>query len=81
MMLKNLVEGIEIMRKYYDDPDEHHHTCEHDEFIMFPTDNRISEEDYEVLVALDWYQPEVANDDHEYNFYDQEESWVAPSAA
>ncbi len=81
MMLKNLLEGIAILSKYYDDPDEQNVGAEHDEFIMFPTDNGLNEEDYNTLVGLGWDQPDVENDDHDFDLYDLEESWVAPAAA
>jgi hypothetical protein len=80
-VIKDLLEGIAILSKYYEDPEGHNYTCEHDEFIMFRTQTRVDKEDYLALIDLGWDQPEAGNDDHDYDLYDEEESWVLPSSA
>lgn len=77
MKLKNLVEGIAILRPYYTDPDGYNMGCEHDEFCMFPTDKPVSTEDLAKLIELDWFQPDVKVDDLTVGDYDPEESWCA----
>jgi hypothetical protein len=79
MNLKDFKAGVEIISKYYDDADGYHIGAEHDVFYMYQTDNPITKEDLDALIAHGWFQEEVElGDDDEYKAtdYDQEEGWA-----
>lgn len=73
MNLKNLIEGINILKKYYADPDGYHLSAEHDIIYLDATLNPVSEDDIKTLFGLGWFQ-EGVSDDEPYNLY---ESWCA----
>jgi hypothetical protein len=71
--LSAFIEGLELLRPYYHDPDGFHMQAEHDEFLMFATDNPVSDVDYDRLKELGWLQTYCHDDDP----YDPEEGWKA----
>lgn len=73
MRLQAFIEGLQILSRYYHDPDGFHMEASHDEFTLFATDNPVSDVDYDRLKELGWSQTEMHDDDG----YDQEESWSA----
>ena len=82
MTLENLLEGIAILRPYYDDPNGYHVGAEHDEVWLYATDRPLSTDDVRRMRALDWGQDCDAADEDEdpeaaATEYDPEESWRA----
>ena len=75
--LRDVMEGMAILRPYYDDQDADHLGAEHDEIFMWATDRPVSPEDVLRLRELGWRQPDVEDDDEgEPGEYDPEESWA-----
>jgi len=67
MQLNRFMEGLEILRKYIDDPENPNvFSAEHDEFYVY-CDREISKADQKTLDKLGWC-------DNEDN---QENSWLA----
>jgi len=56
MNLKNFLDGINIIRKYYDDQNGYHLGAEHDQFYLYETDRFVSEKDQSLLRELGWFQ-------------------------
>lgn len=75
MNLKNFLEGVAIISKYYDNPEGYHIGADNDQIYLYATDNAITEEDISTLRDLGWFQPEVGTDD-EYSPGDGWSSWV-----
>lgn len=73
MKLNNFLEGINILRKYYKNPDGFHMGAEHDIFYMYPTDNELSQAHYKRLIELDWFQEEVGDS----GVYEPSAGWAA----
>ena len=69
MKLSNFIDGIEILRKYYDGNDGYHIGAEHDQFFMYATSTKIPETDIARLKELGWNQ--------ETEEYDENEAWYA----
>ena len=63
MDLKRFIDGIEIIRRYYNKPDGHHISAEHDAFFLYPTDRLLSADDLAAVVALGWLQEGVDFDE------------------
>ena len=80
MRLSNLVEVLNILLPYYDNPDGYHVGAEHDQFYAYATDKPLPETAVERMVELGWFQPDVDVEDGE-DFkaanYDSEEGWSA----
>lgn len=64
MKTKNIVEGLQILMPYYDQPDGYHASAEHDVLSVYPTDKPMSIDDVAKLVCLGWSQD---YDDRDYN--------------
>ena len=80
MYLKSLVEGIQILRPYYNNPDGYNMGAEHDQFYMYATDKPLPETEVKRMVDLDWFQPDVVvpdGEDYSAKFYQPEEGWSA----
>ncbi len=73
MNLKNFVDGVNLLRHYFTDPNGYHIGAEHDEFFVYATDRPVSPEDLVKLDAMGWSQPEVDEDAP----YDPAEGWRA----
>ena len=58
MNLKNIREGIDIISKYYDDPEGYHTGADHDQFYRWETDRPVSDEDKARLDELGWMYEE-----------------------
>ena len=78
MILSGLIEGIQILMKYYK-KDGWHLSAEHDEISMDPTDTPVEPADLERLCKLGWFQSGIAGDDEDFapKHYDPEEGWSA----
>lgn len=79
MNTKNLLEGIAILQRYVDNPDGYNIGAEHDQVYFYATDHPLGKEDFERLIKLNWFQPDVEEDGDEQTWeeYDQEECWSA----
>lgn len=75
MKLSELVQGIQILSTYYDDPDGYHVGAEHDVLYLYATDRPLSEEDVKSMLALGWFQESGASSEDEPEAYDAEEAW------
>lgn len=83
MVTPKIIEGLTILQKYRTDPDGYHLGAEHDVLFAFATDEPVSEEDFNQLIKLGWFQPEVWEDaedadselNEKYEGYDKGESW------
>lgn len=73
MTLRELVEGIEILRKHYNDPDGYHVGAEHDQIFLWATDTPLSEEEVAQMRELDWFQSET----NEEEGYSPDDGWSA----
>src|SRR5687768_4768735 len=73
MMLGKFIEGLEILRGYYKDPDGCHIGAEHDQFFVYATDKPLSEEDVKKMQELGWFQPESDNNGDTPPPYDPED--------
>ena len=69
MKLNNFIEGLQILQQYFDN-DGYYTSSEHDQFIVYPTDRKLSKEDVQKMKDLGWFQPD--SDD-----YNPEENWSA----
>jgi hypothetical protein len=80
MRLSNLIEGLQILQPYYDNPDGFHVGAEHYQFYAYTTDKPLPEEAVKRMVDLGWFQPDVDVDDGEYfqaKNYVADEGWSA----
>lgn len=78
MGLKNLLDGIEILRKYYNNPDGYNMAAEHDIFYMYSTDRPIINDDLMTLISLDWIQEENVDENGDFTIenYSSDEGWA-----
>jgi hypothetical protein len=83
MNIDRLIEGLQILNKYFDAPDRAFVRAEHDIIGVNNTDKPISTEDLTKLYALGWLQPDVEQPEEEEGTfsevsaeYDPDESWV-----
>lgn len=77
MKLSNFVDGLNILRPYYNDPDGYHLGAEHDEVHVYATDKPLSSEDVKKLLALGWFQPEGGAGEDTPDAYDPQGGWQA----
>lgn len=77
MKLSAFVDGINILRAYYDDPDGYHIGAEHDEFYMYATDKPVSDDDLKKLLALGWFQSDGGAHEETPQDYNPESGWMA----
>ncbi len=68
MNLRNFRTGLDILAKYYNDPDGYHLAAEHDQIFLYPTDKLVSHDHVKQLRELDWFQPVASGADGEYDF-------------
>ena len=68
MKLGNLIDGLNILRTYYDGGDGYHIGCEHDQFYAYKTDKPLTPDDQKRMVELGWFQPDggMSEDGEEY---------------
>ena len=69
MNLKNFIEGVTTLTKYCDQ-DSYQIGAGHDQFYFYATARPVSKEDYERLIELGWFQPDIRGDE-----YDPVEGW------
>jgi len=77
METASLVKGIEILLKYRKKPG-YDIGADHDVIYLYPADERLSDDDIEVMIGLGFIQ-DVDQDGGDFAFKDymEEESWYA----
>jgi uncharacterized protein YqhQ len=58
MNLKNFIDGVDILKKYYDNLGGYHLGAEHDQIYLYQTDKPLSDEDQTKMKSLKWFQPD-----------------------
>lgn len=74
MKLKEFIEGMEIISRYYKRGNHYNLGAEHDVIYLYPTDSLISRPDVEKLHKLGWLQDGCDPSKGEYH---PGESWQA----
>ena len=76
MRLSAFIDGLNILRPYYNNPNGYHIEAEHDRFYCYETDKPLTPEDVKKMRDLGWFQPEdgIDPDGGEYN---PEDGWSA----
>lgn len=76
--LKEFVDGLLILKNYYDKPDGYHLGAEHDIIYVYSTDKPLPENLVKELIDLGFHQEEIDTDggDFEVKHYDPEEGWA-----
>ena len=79
MKLSNFMQGLEILRGYYANPDGYHIGADHDVFYADKTDKPLRTNDVQKLIDLGWFQEGRTGDSDEMKAdqYDPEEGWTA----
>jgi len=72
MKLNEIIEGLKILQKYYDNPDDHHVDADHDIIYVYATQKPVSEEDLKKLHEFGFNQPGF---DAEAGEYSPDENW------
>jgi len=73
METPKIIEGLTILQKYRTDPDGFHTGAEHDQLCAYETDTPVSEEDFNRLIELGWFQPDTNSE--KYEDYTNSEVW------
>lgn len=76
----DIVNGINILLKYYEKQDGYHSGSDHDEFYMYPTIQPLTPDDLQKMIALGWIQVYQGRDysrDFSAQDYIPTESWIA----
>jgi len=69
---KQIIEGMQILLTYQDEPNGYHTGADHEVIYMYATDRPVSPEDLEKLAALGWHQ-----EGEEDGGYDEDEGWYS----
>lgn len=77
MKLGEFMDGLAILRPYYNGGDGHHISAEHDVFYAYATDKPVSPDDVSKLFALGWFQKGVKQPREGNAQYDPDEGWAA----
>ena len=80
MTVKELLDGLNVLRPYYVDPDGYTIGAEHDQIYAYSTDRPLTKEDVKRMCDLGWFQEDVeVDDDKDFgpDNYNPEESWSA----
>ena len=77
MRLNAFIEGLETLRKYYNDANGFHIGAEHDQFYAYATDKPMTDDDVALMRALDWFQPDADEDANGEFIYAHDEGWSA----
>ena len=73
METPKIIEGLTLLQKYRTDPNGSHTGAEHDQLYAYETDEPVSEEDFNRLIELGWFQPDA--DSEKYEDYREDEGW------
>lgn len=75
MKLKNFLEGITILQKYYREPDGYHLSADHDVIYLYGTETPLSEQDLAEMIKLGWFQANSEDGEFKASDYDSDEGW------
>jgi hypothetical protein len=76
MQLGNILTGIQILQKYYDNPNRYHMCAEHDEIYLTATNKPLAQSDLQLMLELGWFQEDGTQEDDPEN-YCVDEPWKA----
>jgi hypothetical protein len=72
-----IIEGLQILSKYFKGGDGYHCGAEHDEFTVWRTDMPIEPVDLARLCELGWIQSgKAGNEDFAPKHYDPKDGWT-----
>jgi hypothetical protein len=80
MTIKDFLEGLSILRPYYENPDGYHLGAEHDVIYIYATDFPLEAEHVKQLCDLGFCQEDAeVPDDKDFGpeYYNPEEGWAA----
>ena len=72
MKLNELIEGLKILQKYYDQPNGYNTGADHDVIYIYQTQKPVSEEDLKKLHEFGFFQSGYKLENGEYN---PDEGW------
>jgi hypothetical protein len=78
MKLGKFIQGLDVLRNFYDNPNGYHLGAEHDQIYVYATDSPLPAESVKFLVELGWFQPGVnigEDDDFKAEHYVPDEGW------
>jgi len=75
---KNIIEGLQILLPFYDNQDGFHNGAEHDAFYAYATEKPLTDEALGKMIALGWFQEDVAPTDHDFSKsdYSPDDGWT-----
>jgi len=73
MRINQIIQGLTILQKYYNDPNGYHTGADHDVIYAYKTDKELSSDDLNKMYELDWFQ-DGSEDDPQYQ---PDEGWKA----
>lgn len=80
MKTTNIIDGLNILRAYYDEKNLYTMGAEHDVVYAYATNKPLIKADVEKMVDLGWAQHDADtgdDEDFEAKHYDPEEGWAA----
>lgn len=75
MTRTNILNGLNLLSKYYNEGNEYTVGAEHDVIYAYSTDVPLSEEDWYKLTGFGWTQQDVNSD--KFEDYSPEDGWSA----
>lgn len=73
----NVIEGLTILQKYYEERPGYNIGADHDVIYAYATDKPVEPDDLLSLERLGWHQSDVPRDENDVRPYDPNESWWA----
>lgn len=80
MVTRKIIEGLNILQPYYNNPEGYNLGAEHDIIYIYPTDNPVPEPLVKRLCDLGFFQEDVEigeDEDFGPKHYDPEKGWAA----
>lgn len=71
MNLANFLEGVAIIKSFYNDQGGFHLGAEHDQIYLYATDKPMDDASVAKLIELGWFQDDAEDED----VYNPEGSW------
>lgn len=77
MIFSKFLRGLEVLKPHYK-KDGHHIGAEHDQFYAYATDTPLTHSEFEEMLTLGWFQPDVYDEGAGGSApYDASEGWSA----
>ena len=67
MNLNNFIQGLQILRSHFEDQTGYHLGAEHDQFYVYATDTPLSNDEFDRMKFLGWFQTEHGEDSYSPN--------------